>query len=469
MKSADITDWLPGEFAEEATAAQELQSMIWDLSTKPVPTGRLMRSVPALTAPVKAALLLGANWASAAFHGGTVREEKLKQGRIKAALSLLAAMAHLRGLFTKVGQLLANYPTLVPAEVADTLWSLNFQSPPMHFSLVREMFLNELGTDPEKLFASFDTRAFAAASLGQVHRARLKTGEDVVVKIQYPNIGATIRQDLANLRALLAPLRLSQDWDNLRERLDDLTSTLSMETDYLNEARQLNKARELFAGDSDFAVPRAYSEISTRRVLVMDYLPGGHLDRFLASAPTQAERDRYGTLVLRSSMRLFYGGRLVYSDISPGNYIFMPDGKLGLIDFGCCRLFSEEEWDFCCRMHRIVRLGGDALRAAIRRSATGSETGEVSDEYIAAAEHLNEWSQRPIRTVGLFDFGDDSYFREGVETLAKLQMAGHYRNEPINLWLIRCFLSFRALLNRLGARVDMHREMEAARPPDIWA
>ena len=93
----------------------------------------------------------------------------------------------------------------------------------------------------------------------------------------------------------------------------------------------------------------------------------------------------------------------------------------------------------------------------------------MSDQYIAAAEHLNEWSQRPIRTVGLFDFGDDSYFREGVETLAKLQMAGHYCNEPINLWLIRCFLSFRALLNRLGARVDMHREMEAARPPDIWA
>src|SRR5215471_2327211 len=468
MKSADITDWLPGEFAEEATAAQELQSMIWDLSTKPVPTGRLMRSVPALTAPVKAALLLGANWALAAFHGGTVREEKLKQGRIKAALSLLAAMAHLRGLFTKVGQLLANYPTLVPAEVADTLWSLNFQSPPMHFSLVREMFLNELGTDPEKVFASFDTRAFAAASLGQVHRARLRGGEEVAVKIQYPNIGATIRQDLANLRSLLAPLRLSADWDNLRERLDDLTSTLSMETDYLNEARQLNKARELFAGDSDFAVPRAYSEISTRRVLVMDYLPGGHLDRFLASAPTQAERDRYGTLILRSLMRLFYRARLVYSDISPGNYVFMPDGRLGLIDFGCSRLFSDEEWEYSRQMHSAVRLGSEAVRRAIRRSATGSETGAVSEAYMEAAESLNEWSQRPIRTVGPFDFSRDAYFKEGVQLLARLQTAGHYRNEPISLWLIRCFLSVRALLNRLGSRVDMHREIEAESPPDIW-
>src|SRR5262245_5288474 len=468
MKSADISKWLPIEFAEDITAAQELQSLIWDLATKPVPTGSLMRSLPVLTAPAKAALVCGANWASAAFRGGTAMEEKLKQGRIKAALALLAAMAHLRGLFTKVGQLLANYPTLVPAEVADTLWSLNFQSPPMHFSLVREMFLNELGADPEKIFASFDTRAFAAASLGQVHRARLKTGEDVAVKIQYPNIGSTIRQDLANLKTLIAPLRLSQDWDNLRERLDDLITTLSMETDYLNEAKQLNKARDLFAADQDFAIPHAYTELSTKRVLVMDYLPGVHLDRFLASQPAQAERDRYGTLILRSSMRLFYQARLVYSDISPGNYIFMPDGRLGLIDFGCSRLFSEEEWDFCCAAHRAVRLGGEALRAAIRRSATGSEAGQVDEAYMNAAESLNEWSQRPIRTLGPFDFGSDAYFKEGVEILTKLQLTGHYRNEPINLWLVRCFLSFRALLNRLGAKVDMHREMESESPAETW-
>src|SRR5262249_23964838 len=177
-------------------------------------------------------------------------------------------------------------------------------------------------------------------------------------------------------------------------------------TDYENEARQLNRARDLFASDQDFAVPRAYTEISTRRILVMDYLPGVHLDRFLAGDPTEMERTRFGTLILRSSMRLFYQARLVYSDDSPGNYIFMRDGRLGLIDFGCSRLFSDEEWDFCRRAHRAVRLGGDSLRAAIRRSATGSETGAVSDRYITGVEELNEWSQRPIRTVGPFDFGD---------------------------------------------------------------
>jgi len=325
MKPADMSDWMICEFPEDTAPAGQLEAMIWDLATKPVPSGRLMRSVPVVTAPVKAALVFGANWVSAAFRGGSAREEKLKQGRIKAALALLSTMAHLRGIFAKLGQVLANYPNLVPADVAQALWSLNFQSPPMHFSLVREMVLNELG-DPEKVFESFDTRAFAAASLGQVHRGRLRNGEEVAVKIQYPNIGATIRQDMANLRTVLAPLRLGADWTNLQERLDDLTETLAMETDYENEARQLNRARSLFAGDSDFAVPRVYPELSSRRILVMEYLPGVHLDRFLAGDPAEAERNRYGTLILKSSMRLFYQARLVYSDISPGNYIFMPDG-----------------------------------------------------------------------------------------------------------------------------------------------
>src|SRR5215467_47489 len=177
MKPTEIIEWLNTELPEQASYARELEALIWDLATKPVPTGRLMRSVPVVTAPMKAALVFGANWVSAALRGGTGKEERLKQGRIGAAMALLAAMAHLRGLFSKLGQVLANYPDVVPAEVAEALWNLNFQAPPLHFSLVREMLRNELGGDPENVFASFDTRAFAAASLGQVHRARLRSGE----------------------------------------------------------------------------------------------------------------------------------------------------------------------------------------------------------------------------------------------------------------------------------------------------
>jgi predicted unusual protein kinase regulating ubiquinone biosynthesis (AarF/ABC1/UbiB family) len=114
-------------------------------------------------------------------------------------------MGYMRGAVMKVGQLLANLPTLLPDQIADVLASLHFEAPPMHYGLIRETLLDELGNEPEKIFDSFDRKAFAAASLGQVHRARLKNGEDVAVKIQYPNIARTINADLRNLRTVMQP------------------------------------------------------------------------------------------------------------------------------------------------------------------------------------------------------------------------------------------------------------------------
>ncbi len=114
----------------------------------------------------------------------------------------------------KVGQTLVNFDDLLPDELVKTLEQLHFEAPPMHYALVREHLHNELGGDPETIFAEFETTAFAAASLGQVHRARLKTGEPVAVKVQYPGIARTIRSDFRNLIAVLTPMRLSKDWQN---------------------------------------------------------------------------------------------------------------------------------------------------------------------------------------------------------------------------------------------------------------
>ena len=115
-------------------------------------------------------------------------------------------MGYLRGAVMKVGQALANFPDILPDQFVDTLERLNFQAPPMHFALLREQIRNELGRDPEEAFAAFDTRAFAAASLGQVHHAVSSGGESLAVKIQYPGIARAIRSDFrAPSAAALAP------------------------------------------------------------------------------------------------------------------------------------------------------------------------------------------------------------------------------------------------------------------------
>src|SRR5688572_21394803 len=152
-------------------------------SMRPVPVGRLRRIglLGTLQAKIAAAYLF--YWVRGWFRGAAEKERMLAETHWRTAARVLDSMGYLRGATMKIGQTLGSFPDIVPDEFVETLEQLHFQAPPMHWSLLREMVYNELGGDPEDLFASFEQRAFAAASLGQVHRGRLKTGQEVAVKV----------------------------------------------------------------------------------------------------------------------------------------------------------------------------------------------------------------------------------------------------------------------------------------------
>src|SRR5262249_27997908 len=145
---------------------------------------------------------------------------------LRVALKIIHRLGYLRGAAAKLGQTLGNLPEILPDQVVSTLDRLHFEAPPMHFSLLREMVRNELGNDPEELFESFDRTAFAAASVGQVHRARLRSGETVAVKIQYPGIARTIDADFRNLHALLFPARFSKEWKTVESHFEEIRRML---------------------------------------------------------------------------------------------------------------------------------------------------------------------------------------------------------------------------------------------------
>ncbi len=308
----------------------------------------------------------------------------------------------------------------MPDEIVETLERLHFQAPPMHFALLREHVRNELGGEPEDVFAAFETRAFAAASLGQVHRARLKSGEEVAVKIQYPGIATSIRSDFRNLCALMLPLRVSKDWENLKAQLEDLQRVLERETDYEKEAEFQRKARSLFREDDRIVVPRVCEQHSTRRVLTMELLGGVHVRDFLAGNPSQAERDHFGGLIVRALDRLFFAGRVNYADLHPGNFLFMADGRLGLLDFGCVRPFSDTEWGLMRLAIRALDGDREDLVRYMKRSVCLAEDAAMDPEHQRLLERLIEWSWRPGRCRGPFDFGDGGILREGVEIFREI-------------------------------------------------
>ena len=437
---------LPAGLPDEASPRDAAHRLAGALSQRPIPVGRLMRLRSICSAQAKIALAYLAYWLRYGYADVGEKERRLNETHLSAALELFSTMSYLRGAFMKAGQFLANYPNVLPAQFVDTLSALHFEAPPMHFSLLREFVRGELGEDPESIFAEFETKAFAAASLGQVHRARLKTSERVAVKIQYPNIGRTIREDMKNVLAILTPMRFSDDWADLRRQFEDVCRTLEAETDYCAEAARLQKARTLFGEGDRVVVPRFYPAFSTRRILTTEYLDGVHIDQFLATDPPPSLRNSYGERILRISYRMLYTGRTVYADPHPGNYLFLDGGRLGLIDFGCCREFTPEEWDYFCWLYGPPGTA-EHLREALERGMEASDARAPDAKQLKFAEDFSRW-------VCESDFGGEEHLQRGIGLLAEAARKRFVRAKPVDTWLVRDFLGVRALASRLGARVN---------------
>lgn len=355
----------------------------------------------------------------------------------------------------KIGQSLAAYPNVLPNHYIETLSALHFEAPPMHYALLREHVRNELGADPEERFASFDRHAFAAASLGQVHRARLHSGEEVAVKIQYPNIARTIQSDFNNFMAVMLPMRLHGEWVSIRLILQDIFDMLQMETDYEREASLLRGAREAFREDEGIVVPRCYPQLSTKRILTMDYLQGVHVNEYLQRDPSQDERNRYGTLLMRGSLRLAHTAKIWYADSNPGNYLFMNDGRLGLLDFGCCRIFDEAEWAFYRRIYKAYIVGGETYRLAVAESL-GLDVNNARDKAnLDLIQEMGNWMSEHILLDRVYDFGKEANFQHGVEMHTELMRKQYFRNLPVNTWIARHIVGLRTIMFRLAAKVNV--------------
>ncbi len=441
-----------------------LERLFSRLGQRRAPLGALQRLGVLGGLQAQIFLAYAAWWVRSWFRSAERSQQALLDTHLRVAVQLLAGMSYLRGAVLKVGQALANLPGVVPDEIVATLERLHFQAPPMHFALLREYLHNELGGAPEEVFAEFDRRAFAAASLGQVHRARLKSGAAVAVKVQYPGIASSIRADFRNLLALMLPLRVSGDWENVKAQLEDLRRVLDAETDYEKEAAFQRQARSFFREDDRIVVPRVYEEHSTRRVLTAELLGGQHVQDFLAGNPAQELRDHFGALIVRAWYRLLFAGHLNYADLHPGNFLFQGDGRLGLLDFGCVRPFSDREWELIRLSNRAVDGTREDFVRAMKRSVCLAEDDPIDPEHLLLLERLAGWSWRPVRHRGAFDFSDGQFLREGVEVFREMTRQRRTRGEPLCVLIARVDFGLFAMLYRLRARVDMRAiGMEEAR------
>jgi predicted unusual protein kinase regulating ubiquinone biosynthesis (AarF/ABC1/UbiB family) len=315
-----------------------------DVAADSLPTGKLTRATKAAGAVAPSSVRFFTTLATNVMRSPDDAAEMLLRRHEDIADNALAVLGELRGGALKIGQLASfvdvdlippEYRTLYQEKLAD----LRDSAPPMSWKKIRQVLEREWEEPVESLFEDFEHDAVAAASIGQVHRAVLPDGRRVAVKIQYPEIADALEADLGTaqgLTAIATPLaKAMMPGLDPRMLIGEVRELVLEELDYELEAQHQRRVQRLFRGHPFITVPRVHTDLSTRRVLVSDYVEGERFDA--VSALDQGRRDRYGEIVFRFYFGLLYRHGIALGDPHPGNYLLRPDGRVAFLDYGLVR------------------------------------------------------------------------------------------------------------------------------------
>jgi predicted unusual protein kinase regulating ubiquinone biosynthesis (AarF/ABC1/UbiB family) len=396
------------------------------------------------------------------------RAQNKKTFRQKNAQRFRKELQQLRGPVMKLGQTLSMQGHLIPEEIVEELAELQTHAPPMHPTLMRTQFKRSMGKYPEELFARFEMEPFAAASLGQVHLAVTPGGEEVAVKIQYPAIREAIRNDFALLRTVTLPTRWAKYVSD--EMISEAENGFMLETDYENEAKNI----ELFGRHAPalpfLSVPDVFREYSSKKVLTMSFMRGEFLDQRLERKPSQAWRNRLGGRLFELFLYQFYNMDAIHADPHPGNYLYDDDGTIALIDFGCVKYLPD---DILRNSHAMAdhlweqdeASFAEALQAAFQTRIDFSDP--KSQPVLKAFTEYLQVLMPPKSQKGAVDFGQTTVL-ESTTALWDRVLKTCPPNPEV-FFLCRQELGLFNVLYRLGAKVPTAEITERVRGADAVA
>ena len=321
------------------------------------------------------------------------------------AEKLARRLAGMRGAAMKMGQMLSmESADILPREFTDALATLRDSANRMPRSQVRGVLGREYGKGWEGRFDTFDYEPAAAASIGQVHRAVTRDGRELALKIQYPGVARSIGSDVDNMAMFLRMARILPIEMDISGIVAEVKRQLKEEADYRIEAEHLRKYRRLVCDEPQFMVPRVHDDLTTQRILAMDFLDGMPLETLGQAGVTQKERDRCGTLLQGLLFRELFEFRTMQTDPNFANYLYREDGRIVLLDFGSTAYFSQA---FTERYGKISRALIDGDDGATRRYAEeiGYLRSTDSPEHAERVLRVIRLACEPICHRGVYDFG----------------------------------------------------------------
>jgi predicted unusual protein kinase regulating ubiquinone biosynthesis (AarF/ABC1/UbiB family) len=419
-----------------------------------------------LTARAARYARVGANVGGVAARIAGARFFGLDLDRAKNAAELAAALGGLKGPIMKVAQLLATIPEALPPEYINELTKLQSQAPPMGWAFVKRRMQAELGADWQKRFASFEHHPAAAASLGQVHRATSLDGETLACKLQYPDMQSAVEADLQQLGVLFAIRRRFDPAIDTREIIKEIGARMREELDYLREAKHVALYRDMLKDEELIRVPRVDAQLSTERLLTMEWLDGSPmLDH---KEEPLAVRNRLATAMFTAWWLPFSRFGVIHGDPHLGNYTVFEQkkkpGGINLLDYGCIRVFPPKFVGGVVDLYNGLRNNDDA------RIVHAYETWgfrKLSRELI---DILNIWARfiyGPLMEDRVRSIADgvkpgEYGRRQAFEVQRALRQKGPITVPQEFVLMDRAAIGLGGVFLHLRAELNFHRLFEAA-------
>jgi predicted unusual protein kinase regulating ubiquinone biosynthesis (AarF/ABC1/UbiB family) len=301
-----------------------------------IPTTKVQRSAKFITTGVKIGGNYIKHYSKKLFNPAMDRSELNEDN----AADIYQSLSELKGSALKVAQMLSMDKNLLPQAYVDKFTQSQYNAPPLSGPLIVQTFKKYFGKNPDQIFDKFNIRSTNAASIGQVHQAELN-GKKLAVKIQYPGVGDSISSDLKLIKPFAFRM-LGMSEKELDIYIREVEERLLEETDYELEVRRSIEFSTACADLNHVVFPKYYPELSSKRIITMDWLDGKHLREFLATNPSQELRNQIGQALWDFYNFQQHELRAVHADPHPGNFMITPEGNLGVIDFGCIKEMPEE-------------------------------------------------------------------------------------------------------------------------------
>jgi predicted unusual protein kinase regulating ubiquinone biosynthesis (AarF/ABC1/UbiB family) len=429
-----------------------------------IPKGRMRRSAKLGSVLGVQATRYAGTKAAGVARSKEGAAEKLENRHLETAMKLVSALGEMKGAAMKLGQLASFVDTeFLPPEYRELyqeqLAKLRTSAPPMPWSRVVKVLEEEYECDLSELFAEIEEEAFAAASIGQVHRAELLDGQRVAVKIQYPGVAEALESDLRNAGTIVRLAKALAPGLDPKAIAEELRERVLEELDYEYEAQNQRTFARAYREHPFIYVPDVYTRLSRRRVLVTEFVEGLGFPE-VKELP-KPDRDRFGEIVFRFAFGSIYHLQHFNADTHPGNYILMPDDRVAFLDFGMTKKLDREQIELEQRaVDAAARKDPESLREALH------DLGFVKNPSKLDAERLMEH----VMVVGGWYLEDREYEVSALRVMKVIESTTDPRSEYYSLMRResvpadelmgrRMETGVLAVLAQLSARRNWHRIM----------